>query len=77
MSKHVFFKLCSKFHSMDALRHTWHCSVEEQVAMFLQIVGHKKKNRDIKFHFTRSTETVGKIISMKLCMLLANLDLRC
>jgi hypothetical protein len=44
---------------MDALRHTWHCSVEEQVAVFLQIVGHKKNNRDIKFHFTRSTETVS------------------
>ncbi|WVZ77855.1 hypothetical protein U9M48_025668, partial [Paspalum notatum var. saurae] len=54
MSKHVFFKLCSKFRSMDALRDTWHCTVEEQVAMFLQTVGHKKKNRDIKFHFTWS-----------------------
>ncbi|WVZ60761.1 hypothetical protein U9M48_010742 [Paspalum notatum var. saurae] len=60
MSKHVFFKLCSKFRSMDALRDTWHCTVEEQVAMFLQTVGHKKKNRDIKFHFTRSGETVSR-----------------
>ena len=60
MSKHGFFKLCDKFRSMDALRDTWHCTVEEQVAMFLQTVGHKKKNRDIKFHFTRSGETVSR-----------------
>jgi hypothetical protein len=32
---------------MDALRDTWHYSVEEQVAMFLQTVGHKEKSRDI------------------------------
>lgn len=60
MRKHAFFKLCCKFRSMDALRDTWHCTVEEQVAMFLQTVGHKKKNRDIKFHFTRSAETVSR-----------------
>ncbi|WVZ93985.1 LOW QUALITY PROTEIN: hypothetical protein U9M48_039930 [Paspalum notatum var. saurae] len=59
MSKHVFFKLCSKFRSMDALRDTWHCTIEEQVAMFLQ-TAIRKKNRDIKFHFTRSGETVSR-----------------
>jgi hypothetical protein len=44
---------------MNALQDTWHCSVEEQVAMCLQTVGHKKHNWDIKFHFTRSAETVS------------------
>ena len=60
MSKDVFFNLCTKLHSMHALRDTWHCSVEEQVATFLQTVGHKKKNRDIKFNFSRCTETVSR-----------------
>ena len=60
MSKDVFFNLCTKLHSMHALRDTWHCSVEEQVATFLQTVGHKKKNRDKNFHFSRSTETISR-----------------
>jgi hypothetical protein len=50
MSKDVFFKLCTKLGSMHALRDTWYCSVEKQLAMFLQAVGHKKKNRDIQFN---------------------------
>ena len=71
MSKDVFFNLCTKLHpvrlivsamliSHDTLRDTRHCSVEEQVATFLQTVGHKKKNRDKNFHFSRSTETISR-----------------
>lgn len=59
MGKTVFFKLCHKLRSMGALRDTWHCTVEEQIAMFLTTVGHHKKNGDIGFHFTRSGETVS------------------
>ena len=45
---------------MGALRYTWHCTIEEQIAMFLTTVGHHKKNSDISFHFTRSGETVSQ-----------------
>lgn len=34
---------------MDALRDTWHYSME-QVVMLLQTVGHKEKNGDIIFY---------------------------
>ncbi|CAN6305408.1 unnamed protein product, partial [Urochloa humidicola] len=60
MGKSVFFKLCHKLRSMGTLRDTWHCTIEEQIAMFLTTVGHHKKNSDISFHFTRSGETVSR-----------------
>uniref|UniRef100_A0A8R7NZ26 DDE Tnp4 domain-containing protein n=2 Tax=Triticum urartu TaxID=4572 RepID=A0A8R7NZ26_TRIUA len=60
MEKSVFFKLCDKLRSMGPLKDTWHCTVEEQVAMFLTTVGHHKKNINISFHFTRSGETVSR-----------------
>ena len=60
MGKSVFFKLCRKLRSLKTLEDTWHCTVEEQVAMFLTTVGHHKKNIDISFHFTRSGETVSR-----------------
>ncbi|WVZ50677.1 hypothetical protein U9M48_001909 [Paspalum notatum var. saurae] len=60
MGKSVFFKLCQKLRNMGSLRDTWHCTVEEQIAMFLTTVGHHKKNCDISFHFTRSGETVSR-----------------
>lgn len=47
----VLFNLCTKYHSMNALRDTWQLAVEEQVAKSLQTVGHKKHNWDIKVSF--------------------------
>ncbi|RLN11362.1 hypothetical protein C2845_PM09G14810 [Panicum miliaceum] len=60
MGKSVFFKLCHKLRTMGAHRDTWHCTVEEQIVMFLTTVGHHKKNSDISFHFTRCGETVSR-----------------
>jgi hypothetical protein len=59
MGKSVFFKPCLKLRTMGALRDTWHCTIEEQIAMFLTNVGHHKKNSDISFHFTRLGKTVS------------------
>ena len=60
MGKSVFFKLCIKLRNMGALRDTWHCTVEEQMAMFITTIGHHKKNSDISFHFIRSGEIVSR-----------------
>jgi hypothetical protein len=58
MSKVPFFELCGLFRSRHLLRDSIHCSVEEQVAMFLHVVGHNQRFRVLKFTFQRSTETI-------------------
>jgi predicted chitinase len=42
------------------LRDTIHNSVEEQVAMFLHVVGHNQRFRVIHQNFRRSMETVSR-----------------
>jgi hypothetical protein len=42
------------------LEDTMHCYVEEQVAMFLHIVGHNQRCRVIHHNFRRSFETVSR-----------------
>ena len=42
------------------LRDTIHSSVEEQVAMFLHVVGHNQRFRVIHQNFRRSIETVSR-----------------
>lgn len=37
-------------------------STEEQVAMFLSVLAHHKKNRVVKFKFRRSGQTVSHYI---------------
>jgi hypothetical protein len=39
MSQHVFYKLCARLRERGLLVDTLHVSVEEQMAMFLNIVG--------------------------------------
>ncbi|KAF5951199.1 hypothetical protein HYC85_009143 [Camellia sinensis] len=41
-----------------------HCSVEEQVAIFLHIVSHNVKNRPAKRYYKRSGETVSRYFHM-------------
>ena len=60
MSRAPFFKLCDLFRSRHMLRDSIHSSVEEQVAMFLHIVGHNQRFRVIKLTFRRSMETVSR-----------------
>jgi len=60
------FQAVSKTAYYGALRDTWHCTVQEQIAMFLTTVGHHKKNSDISFHFTRSGETVSRYFNQVL-----------
>jgi hypothetical protein len=48
-----FFNLCNLFRERNMLRDTIHNIVEEQVAMFLHVVGHNQRFRVIHQHFRR------------------------
>ncbi|XP_020258218.1 uncharacterized protein LOC109834594 [Asparagus officinalis] len=56
----AFFKLVEVMKSNGLLKDTRHVQVEEQLAMFLSILGHKTKNRIIRTEFIRSGETVSR-----------------
>ena len=60
MRRQPFFQLCDLFRSMGLLRDSIHCDIEEQVAMFLHVVGHNQRFRCIKWSFRRSIETISR-----------------
>ncbi|KAH6828591.1 hypothetical protein C2S53_006589 [Perilla frutescens var. hirtella] len=70
MSRNAFSRLCYLMEHIGGLVHSRYVSVEEKVAMFLSIVAHHKKNRIVKYDFTRSGQTVSKYIHMVLKALL-------
>jgi hypothetical protein len=55
-----FFRLCNLLRERNLLVDTINCCVEEQVAMFLHIVGHNQRFRVIKQNWRRSIETVHR-----------------
>ena len=60
MGRTPFFQLCDLFRSRELLKDTIHCYIEEQVAMFLNVVGHNQRFTCIKLNFRRSTETISR-----------------
>jgi predicted chitinase len=58
MRRTPLFSLCNLFRERNLLRDTINSSVEEQVAMFLYVVGHNQRFRVIHQNFRRSVETV-------------------
>lgn len=60
MKRAPFFQLCDLFHSRGLLRDSINSQIEEQVAMFLLVVGHNQRFRVIKQTFRRSTETISR-----------------
>ena len=58
MRRAPFYQLCDLFRSRELLKDTIHCNIEEQVAIFLHVVGHNQRFSCIKFSFKRSTETI-------------------
>jgi hypothetical protein len=58
MKRAPFFSLCNVFRVRGLVRETSGCSVEEQVAMFLHIVGHNQMFRVVHQAWRRSIETV-------------------
>lgn len=60
MDKHVFQKLCDVLRQRGLLRDTSGVSIEEQLAIFLSIVGHSERNRVIQERFQHSGETISR-----------------
>mgnify|MGYP000933057243 CR=1 FL=1 len=58
MRRAPFFNLCNLLRVRGLLRDTIHSSVEEQLAMFLHVVGHNQRFRVIHQTFRRSMETI-------------------
>jgi hypothetical protein len=61
MKRAAFFALCNVFRVRGLVRETSGCSVEEQVAMFLHIVGHNQRFRVVHQAWRRSIETVSRV----------------
>lgn len=60
MDKHVFHKFCRTLRERGMLRDTAGVLIEEQLAIFLSIVGHNERNRVIRERFHHSGETISR-----------------
>jgi hypothetical protein len=60
MRRAPFFRLCNLLRERKLLADSINCCVEEQVAMFLHIVGHNQRFRVIRQNWRRSIETVHR-----------------
>jgi predicted chitinase len=61
MKRAPFFALSNLFRTRGLVKETSGCSVEEQVAMFLHVVGHNQRFRVVHQSFRRSLETVSRV----------------
>jgi len=61
-----FFRFCNLFRDRGLLQDTIHMCVEQQVAMFLNTVGHNLRNRLVGTNFDRSGETVSRYFNIVL-----------
>ncbi|WVZ96112.1 hypothetical protein U9M48_041791, partial [Paspalum notatum var. saurae] len=60
MRRAPFFHLCNLLRERNLLRDSIHSIVEEQVAMFLYVVGHNQRFKVIHQNWRRSVETVSR-----------------
>lgn len=60
MDKHVFYKLCDILQARGLLRHTNRIKIEEQLAIFMFIVGHNLRTRAVQELFKYSGETISR-----------------
>ncbi|XP_077215498.1 uncharacterized protein LOC143850067 [Tasmannia lanceolata] len=60
MDVRCFRSFVSIFRNTVLLEDTIHCCVEEQVAIFLQVIAHSQRNRTIRASIRRSGATVSK-----------------
>ncbi|XP_012855515.1 PREDICTED: uncharacterized protein LOC105974902 [Erythranthe guttata] len=70
MDINAFVKLCYLLQHVGGLEHSRFVSVHEQVALFLQVLAHHKKNRIVSYDFKRSGQTVSKYFNRVLATLL-------
>ncbi|XP_057770914.1 protein ALP1-like [Salvia miltiorrhiza] len=66
MDRNTFGRLCLLLRDLCGLKNGRFVSVEEQVALFLSVLAHHKKNRVVKFDFWRSGQTVSHYIHVVL-----------
>lgn len=60
MDKHVFYKLCDVIKTKGLLRHTNRIKIEEQVAIFMFILGRNLRTRAVQELFKYSSETISR-----------------
>ncbi|XP_057791972.1 uncharacterized protein LOC131008888 [Salvia miltiorrhiza] len=66
MDRNTFSRLCQLLRQLGGLRNGRHVTVEEQVAMFVSVLAHHKKNRIIGFDFWRSGQTISRYVHLVL-----------
>ncbi|KAL8470884.1 hypothetical protein ACS0TY_033455 [Phlomoides rotata] len=66
MDRNAFGRLCYLLRNRGGLIDGKFVSVEEQVAVFLSVLGHHKKNRVVKFDHKRSGQTISHYIHLVL-----------
>ncbi|CAN6206189.1 unnamed protein product [Urochloa humidicola] len=60
LNRAKFFRFSNLFRERGLLEDSIHCCVEQQVAMFLNTMGHNLRNRLVGTNFDRSGETVSR-----------------
>lgn len=60
MDKHIFYKLCDILQAKGLLRHTNRIKIEEQIAIFMFIIGHNLRTRAVQELFRYSGETISR-----------------
>jgi hypothetical protein len=60
MGRAAFFSLCNLFRDRGLVMDSTNASIEEQVAMFLYVVGHNQRFRVVHQSFRRSVEIVSR-----------------
>ncbi|KAG8382410.1 hypothetical protein BUALT_Bualt05G0074400 [Buddleja alternifolia] len=70
MSRNALGRLCYKLENVGGLENTKNVTVSEQVAIFLTVLAHHKKNCIVKHDFKRSGYTISKHFNSVLSALL-------
>jgi predicted chitinase len=60
MARALFYALCNLFRNRGLVPENARCTIEEQVAMFLRVVGHNQRFRVVHQSLRRSIETVHR-----------------
>jgi hypothetical protein len=66
MRRAPFYELVKRFRERGLLQDSIHTGVEEQVAMFLHVVGHNQSFRVMHNTFRRSIETISRCFNQVL-----------
>ena len=66
LGRGAFYRFCKLFRDRGLLEDTIHMCVEQQVAMFLNTIGHNLRNRLVATNFDRSTEIVNRYFNLVL-----------